>query len=266
MNYTEKLIVPGKRLGARAPRIDPRSLKLSKYIKALPAPPVNSGYVSAVPDWPMYSNDAIGDCAEAAAGHQIQQWTMYAGKPFKPTDGQIIDAYEGITGYNPNDPSTDQGTVIMDMLNFWRQQGIAGHKIVAFVSVDPTNVSEVQQAVYLFGGLIIGLALPVSAQIPPTGTNGLPVWLASGLTGPGAPGSWGGHCVPILGYGVDAQGNAGMEVATWAQLYDMTYAFLAAYGSEAWAIVTQDWIEADGKSPSGFDLGQLQADLAEVTA
>jgi hypothetical protein len=262
MNYVEKQIIPGKRLGARAPRIDPRTLKMSKYMRALPSPPVNSGLVSAVSSWPMYLNDTIGDCVEAAWGHMVEQWTQYAGKPQVPTDAQILDLYEGAAGFNPNDPSTDQGTVIIDLLNYLRQR----KQIVAYGSINPLDPVAIQKSVVTFGGVLIGIALPVTAQTPPNGANGLPVWNFQSLSGDGQPGSWGGHSVPIVGYGVDNVGNPGTMVVTWGQLYDMTYGFLSAYCTEAYAIITQDWIEADGKSPSGFDLAQLQADLAEVTS
>ena len=42
--------------------------------------------------------------------------------------------------------------------------------------------------------------------------------------------------------------------------------FYANISDEAFAVVTEDWIEADGESPSGFDIAQLLADLSVVTA
>jgi hypothetical protein len=262
MNYSEKMTVPGKRLGGGTPRVDPRTLRVSKYTKALPSPPPESGLVSLVKEWPVFLNDVIGDCAQAAFLHMREQWTAYAGKPLIPTNGDALDLYEGSTGYNPNNPASDQGTVLLDFLNYLRQKGL----IVAYAAVNPLDTTEIQQTVVTFGGAYIGIALPITAQNPPTGNNGLSVWLAQGLSGNGQPGSWGGHCVPIVGYGVDSQGDGGTEVVTWGQLYDMTYGFIAAYCTEAYAIVTQDWIEADGKSPSGFDITQLLADLQAVTA
>jgi hypothetical protein len=109
--------------------------------------------------------------------------------------------------------------------------------------------------------------LPISAQNPITGVNGNPVWnlYQGGSTqGDGQPYSWGGHCVPIVGYGFDQDNNTGSEVVSWGQIFDMTWGFFSVYCDEAYAIITQDWIEANGQSPSGFDIAALQADLAAL--
>jgi hypothetical protein len=46
----------------------------------------------------------------------------------------------------------------------------------------------------------------------------------------------------------------------------MTWAWFEKYGSEAYALVSKEWIEATGVSASGFDLATLEKDLAMVTA
>src|SRR5579872_7260407 len=255
------------KLGKAPARIDKRTLKLKKYIKAVSPPPTQAGYITEVASWPMMLNDSLGDCTCACAGHQIEQWTTYAGKPYTPSDQDILTAYEAVGQYVPGDPTTDNGAVVLDVLNYWRQTGIGGHKIIAYASVDLNNLDEVKQTVALFGSCYIGVGLPLTAQNPVQGVNGNPCWStpAGGPVGDGAPWSWGAHAIPIVGYGVDNKGNAGTELITWGSIYDMTWGFLRLYCDEAYAILTQDWIEADGKSPSGFDLAQLQADLATVT-
>jgi len=45
----------------------------------------------------------------------------------------------------------------------------------------------------------------------------------------------------------------------------MTWAFWDRYFDEAYCCLTPDWIEANGQTPSGFDLPTLQADLAQIT-
>ena len=260
-------IIPGKRLGARpfVPQHKAKVPLFAAYKAALPAPPLNSGYVSEVADWPMFLNASIGDCTIAAAAHMIQQWTQYAGKLVTPTDGQVLDAYEAVSGYNPNNPASDAGATLLSALAYWKSHGIGGNKIVAWSAVDPTNKTEIQQAISIFGGVYIGLSLPVMSQNPGTGANGLPLWSSTGnFTGAGLPGGWGGHCIPLVGYGVDEESNEGTMGVTWAQLYDLTYGYIAAYCTEMYAIVTQEWIEADGLSPSGFDITQLLADLPSV--
>lgn len=266
----ERVIVPGKRLGAQPPiPLDPRTLRLSKYIKALPPPPTNSGYIDKVSSWPMDLNDTLGDCTVAAASHMIQQWTTYAkAAPYLLSEAQVLDAYEAVSGYNPNSPNSDNGAVMVNVLRYWQKTGIGGHKITAYAAVNPANHAEMKQAVQLFGNVYIGIGLPITAQSPVTGDNGNPVWgmPPNGAVGDGAQYSWGGHCVPIVGYGVDAQGNSGTEVVTWGQLYDMTWGFSDLYVTEAWAVLSEDWIEQDNQSPSGFATAVLLADLKLVTA
>ncbi len=250
------------------PKLDSRTLKLAKYIKAVPPPPVQAGYIDKVSDWPLMLNDSIGDCTVAAAGHMIEQWTAYANPPtFIPSDKDILTAYMAVSGYTPNNPSTDNGAVMLDVLNYWRTHGIAGRKIIAFVSLNPKNRVEVEQAVSLFGNCYIGIGLPIAAQNPLDGVNGYPVWSMppNGPRGDGAPWSWGGHSVPILGYGHDVASNRGTMVLTWGQLFDMTWGFMQLYCDEAYAVLSQDWIDAHGLSGSGFDLATLQKDLADIT-
>lgn len=255
------------RLGKHVVRFDRRTLKLRKYIKAVSPPPPRMGYIDEVSEWPMMLNDAIGDCTVACAGHQIEQWTRYAQPPgFTPEDAQILQAYEAVSGYSPNKPGSDNGAVVLDVLNYWRKNGIAGHRIMAYASLDISNPVEFQQAIALFGSVYLGVGLPVSVQAPRTDENGLPIWEvpASGPVGQGQPWSWGGHAIPGVGYKTHLLPNGGLRIVSWGQLFDVTWNFLRAYCDEAYAILTPDWIEADGKSPSGFDTNQLLADLSAL--
>ncbi len=212
--------------------------------------------------WGMMDNDQLGDCTCAAAGHLIMEWTSNAqSKMVTPPDQQIVDAYSAITGYNPTTGANDNGAVELDVLNYWRQQGIAGHKILAFIALEPSNHTHIMDAVWIFGGCYIGVALPKSAQAQ---TSNKQPWSVSpqGTGGDGAPGSWGGHAVPVVAYD-----SRGLTVVTWGALQTMTWGFWAAYCDEAYAILSPDFISKKGgktATPSGFDLAQLQADLADL--
>ena len=46
----------------------------------------------------------------------------------------------------------------------------------------------------------------------------------------------------------------------------MTDEWLNKYAMEFYAVLTPEWVQGAGNSPSGFDLARLQADLAAVTA
>lgn len=240
-------------LGKLPAVLDHRTLRLERYTQLLPPPPSRAYFQQHVKDWPMYLNDQLGDCVIAAAGHMIQQWTQYAGKPFTPSNQDILTGYEIIGGYVPGRPDTDNGADMLTALNVWRQQGIAGRKVLAFAGC--TSGIGVRQAVSLFGNCYIGLALPLTAQEQ----SG---WFIDD-TDPSAaaPGSWGGHCVPVVGYN-----EKGVTVVTWGGLLNASWNFLHRYCDEAYAVLSQDWIEGGGNAPSGFNQAQLLADLGSVTA
>jgi len=242
------------RLGRRPARHDPRTFRLAKYLpKTLAPPPVSADWCSKVQSWPMDRNDSIGDCTCAGVAHLLQAWTTYVGTPVILADDQVVGLYSAITGYDPSNPSTDQGAVELDVLNYWRSTGAVGHKIDAYARVAVANTDQVKTALSLFGGLYLGLALPLSAQSQT-------VWDATGGY-QGRPGSWGGHCVVAQAYDEN-----GLTVITWGQAKRMTWAFFSAYCDEAYACLSRDFLTATGTDPAGLAWDALEADLAALTA
>src|SRR6267154_1128312 len=252
------------KLGKLTARHDPRTLLLASYTTpALPAPPPAMNAAEKVKGpWGLMDNDQIGDCTCAAAGHLIMEWTATSqSKMATPTDKQIVAAYSAITGYNPTTGANDNGAQEIDVLNYWRQQGIGGHKIQAYIALEPSNHTHVMDSVWIFGGCYIGVALPKSAQAQ---TSNKQMWSvpASGTIGDGAPGSWGGHAVPVVAYD-----SRSLTVVTWGALQTMTWGFGAAYCDEAYAILRSDYLSQKGGqtvAPNGFNLKQLQEDLADL--
>jgi hypothetical protein len=243
------------KLGKKAPKHDPRTLRMARYLTAdlPPAPPVVMPPIMR--QLGMMLNDALGICTCAAAGHMVQAWTAANGSEVVVPDEAILRAYEESCGYNPADPSTDQGGIELDVLAYWRRVGIGGHKIGSFVALDPRSREHLKAACFLFGGAYIGVSLPVAAQ------NQI-VWSLSiaGTDGDATPGSWGGHAVCIVGYN-----ETGPLCVTWGQVKQMTWAWFDAYCEEAYAVLSADWADADG-APVGFDYSALQADLRAVAA
>lgn len=236
------------KLGKLAPIVEPgRRLLLSNYVDRLPAPPASVDWTKGITSWGMMLNDSLGCCTIAALGHAVQCWTANCGPEITVSDAAIAAYYELWDGYVPGEPSTDQGGVEIDVLNDWRQSDFAGVKLLAYADPSPLNVFHVKQAVSLFGGVYIGLALPRSAQ-------GQALWDA--VEGEdGIPGTWGGHAVYVVAY--DA---VGLTVVTWGALQKMTWAFWAKYCDEAHALLSNLW------TPAGVDTAALLADVAAVAA
>lgn len=257
------------KLGKRHVRSDKRTLRLSDYLhtEVLAAPPAVCDWTVKAPSWPMLANDQLGDCTCAGAGHMVECWTGNVGSPFMPTDAEAIAMYQAVGGYVPGNPATDNGADEITVLNYWRQTGFANHKIDAYVSVNPQNATEVRQAINLFGGVYIGLAMPSAWQGQMTWdapSSGVLARAYRALVGDNqwTPGSWGGHAVPLLRYDSD-----GYTPITWgSSSYTLTDSGLATYCDEAYAAVSKDFIAANGLDPQGFNLAQLMADLQEVSA
>jgi hypothetical protein len=226
---------------------------MARYLTpALPPPPDAVDWTKGITSWGMMLNDTLSDCTIAGVGHAVQVWTANTGGKVTVPDPTIESYYETWDGYVPGNPDSDNGGVELDVLTDWRQQGFAGHALLAFADPSVTNLTEVRQSIALFGGIYIGLSLPLTAQTQE-------VWdVVRGGGAKAGKGSWGGHCVYVPKYDQN-----GFTCITWGQQKTMTLAFWKKYCDEAHTLFGQDWIAANG-SPDGFNQAQLQADLAAI--
>jgi hypothetical protein len=241
------------KLGRKAIKTDTRTLMLARYFTpSLPPPPPAKDWTKGIDSWGTMLNDSLGDCTIAGVGHAIQVFTANTGTMVTVPDATIESYYEKWDGYVPGKPGTDTGGVELDVLNDWRQHGFAGKTLLAFADPKPANLNEVRQSIALFGGVYIGLSLPLTAQTQD-------VWDVVPRGGAKAkPNSWGGHCVFVPKYD-----EKGFTCITWGQLKTMTIAFWNKYCDEAHTLLAQDWLAAKG-APSGFNQTQLEADLKAI--
>jgi hypothetical protein len=240
------------KLGKNAARHDPRTFYYAKYRTGQAAAPAEAHWGHGI-SFAMLENDKYGDCVEAGYAHQVQIWGARAGNPFTPTDDEVISAYTAITGFNPDDPSTDKGTDMLTACNYWRSAGLGGQEITAYAKVSPQDKEQVSEAIAWYGGAYVGVQLPKSAQSQ-VGHE----WVVT--TGRDAEaGSWGGHCIPLVGYDQDT-----VWCVTWGAQQKMTWEFLTTYCDEAFVMLAKEWIAASGESPSHLAWGQLLADLANL--
>lgn len=243
------------KLGKHAPVYDRTAPRFVNYAAALAPPPAALDFSGPVTNLGMMLNDSLGDCTCAAVGHMIQVWTANTGSQVILPDADIETLYEKACGYVPGNPNTDQGGNEISVLSYWRDSGIfPGHTLAGWCNVSPQNHTQVMQALQLFGAVYLGVDLPLSAQSQVGSVWDVP---AGGAVGNGAPGSWGGHAVPIVAY--DAEG---ITVITWGAYQKATWAFVDAYVDEAHGPLAANWINRAGKSPDGFYWTKLKADLA----
>jgi len=243
--------------------VHPKGMRMLASLTAgLPEPPPAVGWYKGyqekpgVTSWPMDANDTLGDCTIAGISHLLQLWTTLTGAPVVPTDAQVIAEYSRLCGYVPGDPSTDNGGVESDLLTTWQSGGIFGHKIDGFVGVNPQSAIQMRDAIHYFGGAYLGVELPISAQDQD-------IWdvPAGGATGDGEPGSWGGHCV--LGVVADPRY---VGLITWGSIKLATWSWIYTYCSEAYALLSQDWMTPSGSTPGGVPMASMVANLKRITA
>jgi hypothetical protein len=163
-------------------------------------------------------------------------------------DAAVEALYGEWAGYDPKNPSTDMGDTEVNVLNRWRQLGFYGHPLLGYVDPDPGDFLHVKQSIYLFGGLYIGLQLPMVAQDQE-------IWDFTKNDG----GNWCGHAVWVPRYTPEF-----LTCITWRYTKDMTWDFFKHYCDESHTLLSLNWIKSTGFSPSSFDFARLQAGLSLV--
>lgn len=259
-----------RRLGKRPPKHDKRTLRFAKYLIAsqLPPPPVSVDWTASVAQpWGDMLNQQIGCCTIAAVGHSIQTWTANNGNEITITDQDVLNAYIAVTSqegaaYNPQTGQNDNGAVELDVLNYWRNSGIGGHKIGAYAAILPTSQQEIMEAIWLFGVCYIGLSLPLEAQqlVDQNQPWDVPSSIGFLQRNLWQPGGWGGHAVCL----VEAD-QYGPTCITWGAKQKISWAFMNAYCEEAYALLSEDWVIGAKPAPNSFDMNTLSQDLQQIT-
>jgi hypothetical protein len=149
------------RFGKHPPQHDYRTLRFKTYLKAgLAAPPASVNTLARVyadlnindPTklFPMDGNDTLGDCTIAGVAHAITTYRALVKKDSIPPTKAVEKLYFHLTG------GPDTGLNELDVLNYWRQHGALGEKILAYVKIDPKDHVHVEQAIQIFGGVYLG--------------------------------------------------------------------------------------------------------------
>ena len=253
--------MPELKLGKKpaAPRpTDFNFTDLAASIK-LPSVPSRFGHETAYADWKMLGNDRYGNCVWAGAAHEhmlLNKVVHQADVAFD--DGAVLGDYAAATGFDPNDPSTDNGTDVHDALSYRRKTGIADtggtrHLIGAYVSLDPKNWEHLGQATYIFGAVGIGFDFPASAMDQFNAGEPWDYVAGSKIEG--------GHYVPVVG---SLQTADQASAITWGKRQVFTREFYEHYNDEAWVYITTEALRSDGTGLHGFDVAKLNAYLATL--
>jgi hypothetical protein len=244
-------------LGKTAGRPNAITFKLARYLTgAVPTPPAVFGHQSEeVLPWGMLGNDNYGDCVEAGTAHETMLWNIENGISVPFTDATVLRFYTELTGFDVNDPNSDQGTDMSDAVKYRQKTGIADdagtrHTIGAYLGLKVGDTTELATAAYIFGAVGFGFNFPASAMDQFNAGKPWDIVKGSAIDG--------GHYVPVVG----RTANGNFVVVTWGQLQEMTPAFAKKYMDEGFAAVSSELLNISGISPEGLDLATLNADLA----
>jgi len=240
------------KFGKKSARYDRRDMLMSKYLDMANLPPIPAqfGHEGLITSYGMLGNDSVGDCVLAGAAHETMVWSASAGRFPSFRDVEVISDYSAITGYDPSDPRSDQGTDMHDAMKYRRQTGILDsrglrHKIGAYLWLEPGNVKHIIAATYLFGAVGLGIRFPDSAM---------------DQFDSGQPWSPVGGSLVSNGHYVSLVANRRNPVCvTWGKLQEITEGFIRTYCDEAVAMISADYLTA-GKTTDGFDVASLVKD------
>jgi hypothetical protein len=261
-------------LGKRAATYDSRDLRYADVragVSLPPAPPPGGGYGMdfGAAGWLMLGNgpdatvfggfNGCGDCAWAGPAHEVMESCKNAGRPVPAFSGKtVVDQYSAYSGYDPQTGANDNGSNVRDVLNWRQTKGLlddagTAHKIGAYVALEPGNLDQFWEALWLFDAVGIGIKFPNSAMDQ---TNAGQMWSVV----PGAQID-GGHYIPLVGHP-----TAGVwTCVTWGQRQTMTTQFLSTYCDEAWAWIDPErYSQATGETPQGFRDADLEKYLTAV--
>ena len=244
------------KLGRRKPSNTPAIL-FKDILRTVPKHPVSEDYLSDMAGWEMLGNDTYGDCVAVAWANARRFFTSKLGGVEKyPTLQQVYKLYKT---QNPGFPAEDDGMDIQTMLNYIRKKGGPdGVKPIAFAKVNTASLTEIKAAVYIFGGLILGI--DVQSRNMDDFDAGKP-W-----TYRKTDSIDGGHGVFAGGY----LGKSGNDIRfiTWAQETGLTDTFwknlVNIPDGEAWCVI---WPENLGTRQfvEGIDMAKLAADFLSLT-
>jgi hypothetical protein len=238
------------------------------------AMPATNGTIdreSKVSTWPMYGNDTVGDCTCAGVAHAVAQWTAFSGKVpggAMFTNEVIVDTlYSAVSGYNPQTGANDNGAALYQVCNYMMDTGIkdtAGnlHKIEGYVDIASFNdLGYLKEVLNCFGTVYLGVA--VSDQDEENFENGQPFSLPSNGQQVGPDGI--DHCVVM---GLSAFAVPGVvddeTIITWGAEERINVAWAWTNIGEAIAVITSDWMEANGDSPIGQSVAEILAELKSI--
>lgn len=213
-----------------------------------PSPPPSRDWIGGC-SYSIYLNNKIGCCTCKTIATLVQCHCFNHGDVSPIKDEDVLKAYVAVSNYDGT-PETDNGAMPIDALTYARD---VWRVIIGFVKVDPRNRFEMRAAINLFGGVYMAARLPKQVQsqrldweLPPIPARTLD----------DEPGSLGGHAYAGLGYD-----KTHLRTMPWDKRGEQSYDWTDEYVNEAYAVLTERWVDTNRLAPNGLDLTALKRDL-----
>lgn len=258
-------------------------LKASVSLPAIPAP--RGGYGTDFPYWGMAGNGPIdagdhslpvdwdaaaggaGDCTIAGPAHETMEMLHNAGRPVATFSAKTcLEQYAILTGqangtaYDPVSGSGDTGLDPRQVLSYRQKVGLKDdsgnvHRIGVYVAVEPQNLTDLWDALYLFEAVGIGIQFPGSAM--DQFHQGKPWSVVPGAS------IEGGHYIPLVGHPTASIWTC----VTWGKRQLITPTFLTTYCEEAFAYITAErYSQVTGKTLEGYKDADLEHFITAVAS
>jgi hypothetical protein len=184
----------------------------------------------------VLGNDILGDCGPAACVNWLKMMATACGRErMEFTYDDARTAYRAL-GWDGTD-ATDQGVVLLDLMEYWTRHPIGGFQLDCFFSIGFADAEHLSTAVQ-FAPLIIGAELTTDCKHSD-------MWGAPEADGPQV---WGGHA-----YLYHSDSPGGGNGKSWGQPVYTTPSFRARRWRECYLPICRELM------PAGVDSQRLLA-------
>lgn len=206
----------------------------------------------------LWGNDEISNCCYAGLAKIIAQRCALLNQPCKLTTDDVIAAYSAVTGYNPRDPSTDQGGNMLDAIRYGIEHGIGPYKFTKQARVNVLDRVELRAAIWGFGSAYVGANLPLRINEQMAGGH----WYIPPHTDEkDRERSLGGHAFAYFG-----AERGKLAAYPWGVKIDEDDAHAESYCDESYIIMDDLWATQMRLAPNGFDYDRLMHDMTGIGA
>ncbi len=248
-----------KKLGKKPARHGAILFAASNYfdLARLPKPPDSFGAYEQVSGWQDFANSKYGDCVWAGAAHEEMTWSLEGtGREAKFRTEDVLAAYADVTGFDPNDPASDQGTDMAEAARYRRRTGILDahgkrQTIDAYARLPLRRLDWLKTMMYLMGGVGLGFEFPSSAMGQFEQGQAWNVKAGDEIEG--------GHYVCALGWTKSGY----IAVVTWGKVQLMSTKFYQQYADEVLVYLDASRLR-NNVSPEGFHVDKLREDLGAL--